>query len=93
MGQPSKKLVEDVELLLEQVVLEEATAAVWAAFEKSLNTLDGESLQLLRKHLDGTPLTKIASERNITESEAKVWVEKTKQSIIENIRRDFKVRQ
>lgn len=93
MGQPSKKLVEDVELLLEQVVLEEATSAVWGAFEKSLNALDEHSVQLLRKHFDGVPLEQIAREKSISEAEARTWLEKTKQVIIENIRRDFKVRQ
>ena len=93
MADPSKKLVEDVELLLEEVVLEEATAAVWAAFEKSLGTVDPHSLHILRKHFDGVPISQIAKERNISEAEARIWVDKTKQAIIENIRRDFKVRQ
>ena len=85
--------VEDVEMLLEQSVLEEATSAVWQVFEKALKNLDEESSNLVRQYLEGTPVKELSQHKQLTEKELEAWLAKAKRELIETVRREVAIKQ
>lgn len=93
MKQRNPDLKEDIQSLLEETVLEEATQAIWEAFEKALGNLDAESLVLLRKHFEGVPAEKIANEKGLKTTEVETWLTQVRRELIESLRRDSNIKQ
>ncbi len=89
----NSELVEDVEELLEKVVLEEVTTAVWKTFEQALSQLDPQSRELLENHLNGTTTEQLSQETHLPEKEIKNWIKQVKRQLQQNIRKDLRVRQ
>lgn len=93
MKERNDDMQEDIQSLLEDVVLEEATQAIWMAFEKALENLDAESLVLLRGHFDGVPPEKLAAQKGLKTTEVENWLGKVKRELIESLRKDSNVKQ
>ncbi len=86
-------LVKDVEELLEETVLEEATQAVWAVFQKALEGLDEESRYLLELHLEGKTDKDLSQKLDIPEKDVKDWLVKSKRQVVSSISRETKIKQ
>ncbi len=93
MKEPLPDYVEDVEELLEKTVLEEATQAVWKAFEQTLQKLDEESLRLLEEHFEGATVQDLSQKYSLSANQVETWLTKAKQEVGEGIRRESTVRQ
>lgn len=83
--------------LLNQTVLEQA---VEQAVEKTgsylngaLSSLDTESLKLMELYFEGTPLTTIAAQYQLSDHEIKAWVNRCKAQLIKHIQSKVQVRQ
>lgn len=89
---PKDTLVDEIEGLLRDVMLEEASHAVWKRFEAALLALDKESLDLLEGHLNGVPPADQAGKRNLTESQVKDVIGQIKRDLIRHLKRDCNVK-
>lgn len=81
-----------VEELLEEVLIAEATAAVWKRFEQALQSLDPDSLALFEEYLEGVNVSELATSRSLTEKELETWKDKVKRDLIQTIKNDHPVR-
>jgi DNA-directed RNA polymerase specialized sigma24 family protein len=87
------EFVEDVEELLEQVVLEEATSAIWKTFESALNQLDPESRQLLEAHWEGATASKLSETTKLPEPQVQMWLKRIKRELQQNVRKELRIKQ
>lgn len=85
--------VEDVEELLGQVVLEEATSAIWKTFESALNQLAPESRKLLEAHWEGATTSSLSETTKLPEFQVQMWLEQVKRELQQNIRKELRVKQ
>ena len=88
-----KELRTDVEKLVHDSIAAQANSSVWEKFEKAMETLDAESLTLLRRYLRGVSLKQLSEQSNVPESDVKGWIEKIKRELNNQLRKDCKVRQ
>jgi len=86
-------LVPDVENLVHQTTVAEATVAVWQQFEDSLAQLDEDSLVLFREYLEGTTVPALSKSRNLSEDQVSSWIAKIKREIFNHIRQRCNLRQ
>ncbi|MFM8315055.1 MAG: hypothetical protein ACKOA8_12295 [Deltaproteobacteria bacterium] len=93
MKRYDSEFVEDVEDLLEKVVLEEVTSAIWKTFESVLAQLDPESKKLLERHLNGTSTLELSRAMEMPEAEVQQWLNQIKRNLQQNIRKEFQVKQ
>lgn len=93
MKRENAEMQEDIQSLLEEAILEEATHAVWEAFEKALGNLDDESLVLLRSHFEGATPEKIAEQKGLKPAEVETWLNRVRRDLMENLRRDSNIKQ
>lgn len=93
MKRQDSEFVEDVQELLETVVLEEATAAIWKSFEAALNKLDPESRNLIEVYLNGTNTSELSKATDIPEPALNQWIDQIKKDLQQNIRKEFRVKQ
>lgn len=86
-------LVKDVEELLEETVLEEATQAVWEAFQTAIDGLDPDSKCLLQLHFEGKSDKDLSQKLDLPEKDVKAWLLKSKREVIAKLGRQTKIRQ
>lgn len=89
---PSNDTFDEFEELLEQVILQEVTQAVWERFEGALAKFDPESLEVLESHLDGVPAEKISGPKKISQEEADALLKQMKKDLVRHLRKDCNVR-
>lgn len=89
---PKEALVDEIEGLLQDVMLEEASHAVWKRFEQALLALDKESLDLLEGHLNGVSPGEQANQRKLSESQIKDVIGQIKRDLIRHLKRDVNVK-
>lgn len=93
MNKKDQSWVGDVETLLSQSVVAEATENVCQKFEDALGALDSASQQLLREFFDGTAVEKLSRDRKLTAAETQDWLKRAKEQLSSNLRTSFRMRQ
>ena len=93
MNKSNTKLFTDVEALLEQSVVAEASTKVWNQFEAALAKLDEASVELLLEHFRGATAKQLSRDRQISLAEMEAWLTKAKRDLIRHLRSGFQVRQ
>lgn len=93
MKTQKQEFIEDVETLLEKAIVEEATQAVWQAFDKALENLDEDSRAILMKHFEGVSQKEISAGQPISEGELRSWLGKVKSQVAEDLRRKVSIKQ
>ncbi|MCB0417101.1 MAG: hypothetical protein H6617_02075 [Bdellovibrionaceae bacterium] len=88
----SKDVFDDFEELLEQVILQEVTQAVWERFEGALAKFDPESLEILETHLDGVPVEKLSNDKKLSTKDAESLIKQMKKDLVRHLRKDCNVR-
>jgi DNA-directed RNA polymerase specialized sigma24 family protein len=84
---------QDVEKLLEQSVVEDAVARVFAKLEAALGELDGESRELLSRFFEGTSIATLSEEKGVSQDQIKLWIERAKRELYQQLRTRCAVRQ
>jgi hypothetical protein len=92
MKSRKQDLNEEVEQLAQECITSEASSEVWKRFESALSQLDAESLGLLTQHLKGSSIQSLSRQKNLSEAQIQAWVTKTKQELIELLRRNSQVK-
>src|SRR5688572_2496694 len=90
---PRDGFVEDVESLLKQSVVEEASAKVWDKFSAALEKLDPTSQELIKDFFAGRGLESIRKRHGISRAEAEAWLAKARRELVANLRNGFQARQ
>lgn len=86
-------LTDEVEQLVQECIVAEASSEVWKRFEQALGQLDAESLKVLTQHFKGTSIQSIGRQKNLSEAQIDAWVTKTKQELVELLRRGSRLKQ
>ncbi len=92
VSNPDPELVEELEDLLEQVIIEEASQAVWQQFEQALYQLDKQSLDVIESYLDGVPKEAVGKANKITPAQAGDMISQIKRDITRNLKKGSPVR-
>lgn len=93
MNKKDQSWVNDLETLVSQSTVAEATEKVMEKFEAALSALDPASQDLLRDFFDGTGVEKLSRERNISPEDTRAWLKRAKQELSSNLRTSFRMRQ
>ena len=83
------ELVDDVEELLEKVILEEVSSAIWKTFENAFGKLDPQSRALLENHLNGATAQKLSEKTQLPVDEVEKWLKQVKRELKQNLRKNF----
>ena len=92
MKSRKQDLTDEVEQLVQECIVAETSSEVWKRFETALGQLDAESLALLTSHLKGSSIQSLSRQKNLSEAQIQAWVTKTKQELMELLRRNARVK-
>ena len=92
MKSRKQDLTDEVEQLVQECITSEASSEVWNRFESALAQLDAESLALLTQHLKGSSVQSLSRQKNLSEAQIQAWVTKTKQELVELLRRNARIK-
>jgi DNA-directed RNA polymerase specialized sigma24 family protein len=84
---------QDVENLLEQSVVEDAVARVLAKLDAALGELDADSREVLSRFFEGTSIATLSEEKGVSQEEIKLWIERAKRKLNQQLRTRCAVRQ
>lgn len=85
--------VEDVQSLLKQSVVEEATAKVMDKFSAALDKMDPASQALIKDFFEGHDIESLSERHGISQAEAESWLKKARRELVLNLRQGFQARQ
>jgi DNA-directed RNA polymerase specialized sigma24 family protein len=93
MKQSNNKLFSDVEELLQQSVIAQASSEIWTKFERAVEKLDPDAAGLLMEHFQGKSATALAKKKGIPATEMESLLKQTKRELVNHLRGSFQVRQ
>jgi len=85
--------VKDVEQLVKQTDLADATEKVWDKFDNALNQLDEASRKLLKEFFDGSDVDELSRRMKVAKPELEAWLTRARRELVNNLKQGFQVRQ
>ena len=92
MSKRKDSLVTDVEGLLKQSVIADASSKIWEKFESAMANLDDASVDLLTAHFRGVTVKELSAEKKMSEADVEAWLKKTKRELVQSLRTSTQVR-
>ncbi len=85
--------VNDVEELVEDTTLAEASQKIWDKFDQAMNQLDEGSQRVLKTFFDGQSLEELSNSMQLSKGELEKLLSRARRQLVENLRQGFQVRQ
>jgi hypothetical protein len=92
MTKRNSELFTDVEGLLKQSVVAEASSKIWEQFENALARLDADTIELLTQHFGGATIKQLSQQKGLSEKEIEAWLKKSKRELLHQLRAGTQVR-
>jgi len=93
MNRSGKNFKTEVEHLAYDNVVTQASIDVWKHFESALSSLDPQSLQIFKAHLEGKSPSEISELFDVSVSDVDQWVGRIKREVVSNLRKNCRVKQ